>query len=234
MSASHIGLDWSDAALSACHASHGDRAPSLHQMPLFADSIRFGEPACDLVVNFVDVRETKGVEMISGRESFDPAKARIVQTARQNYVAVHPVPADDERRKAHADVKRDPRFLGQDRDRTVFLRHAQQFVEDRAHLRRLIRKMIDEFQAPAGVRLIAIGEGAPATRTPPHWRKPRRRTHRFESCRMRPAISTRPHASSARPLLMRHTLKPSTRTFFRSAPFRKTGRDEGLPRPSDR
>jgi hypothetical protein len=139
-------------------------------MPLFAHSIGFGEPSYDLLVDVVDALETKRVEMISRRESFDAAKARILQTTRQHNVAVHPVSADNEGGETHAHVKRDPGFLRQDSDRSGFLRDGQQLVEDCADGFRLAGKMRGERVATAGVRLIAIREGPSATRTTPERR----------------------------------------------------------------
>ncbi len=90
-------------------------------MALFADSVRFREPTGDLIVDLFDVFEPEGVEMISRRESFDSAKARVLETARQNYMAVHPVPPNHERRKTHPNLKGDASLLWQDDDRTVLL-----------------------------------------------------------------------------------------------------------------
>ena len=41
------------------------------KMPLFTDSIRFGKPARHFLVDFFDLLEAEGVEMISRRETFD-------------------------------------------------------------------------------------------------------------------------------------------------------------------
>jgi hypothetical protein len=142
----------------------------LKQMTLFAHSIRFGEPRGDFIIDFVDVLETKRVKVISRRESFDPAKAWALETTREDDMTVDPVSANDERGETHADVKRDPGFLRQNGDRSVFLRDGQQLVEDRADGFRLTGEMRGEGVSPAGVRLIAIRERAPATRTAPERR----------------------------------------------------------------
>ena len=80
-------------------------------MPLFADSIGFGEPPRDFVIYLLDACESKGVEMISGRKGFDPAKPRAFQTARQNDVAINPVLSNDEGGEAHANLKGDSRLF---------------------------------------------------------------------------------------------------------------------------
>ena len=67
------------------------------EMALLADQVGFGEPGGDFVIDFVHAFETKGVQMISRRESFDAAKARVLQPTRQDDVAVDPILPDDER-----------------------------------------------------------------------------------------------------------------------------------------
>ena len=110
-------------------------------MALLANSIGLGQPGGDFAVNLLHALETKRVQMISGRERLDPPKARIFQAAREHDMAVHPIPPDYKRRETHPDVKRDPRFLGQDADRAVLFRNVQQPVEDCTHLCRLAGEM---------------------------------------------------------------------------------------------
>jgi hypothetical protein len=137
------------------------------EMALLAHSIGFGEPGGDFVIDFVDPRETEGVQMISPRESFDAAETRILEATRQDHVAVHPVSPNDEGRETHPDLEGDPRFLRENLDRPVLLRDRQQFIEDGAHVRRFIVKMGSERGSPAGVRLISIRELPPAIRAAP-------------------------------------------------------------------
>jgi hypothetical protein len=59
-------------------------------MTLFTDSIRLGQPRRHFIIHFLDARESKSVEMISGRESFDAAKTRVLETPREDDVAVDP------------------------------------------------------------------------------------------------------------------------------------------------
>jgi hypothetical protein len=80
-------------------------------MPLLTDPIRFREPRRHFVIDLVDARKSKRVKMIPRRKSFDPAKARMFEAARQNHVAIHPVPANHKRCKTHSDLKGDSRFL---------------------------------------------------------------------------------------------------------------------------
>jgi hypothetical protein len=126
-------------------------------MALLADPIRFGEPISDFVIDLVYALETKGVQMISRRESFDPAEARTLQTSRQDDVAVDPIPANDERCETHADLESDPRLFREDDDRSTPLCDRQQFVEDRADALRLSCEMrCERGAAPARVGLIPI------------------------------------------------------------------------------
>jgi hypothetical protein len=81
---------------------------ALGEMALLAYSVRFGEPGGDFVIDLLDPLETKGVQMISRRESFDAAKTRVLQTSRKHNVAVDPILPDDEGSETHADLESDP------------------------------------------------------------------------------------------------------------------------------
>ena len=113
-------------------------------MALFAHPIGLGKPCSYFAVDIFDAGETKGVQMVSRRESFDPAEARILQASREDNVAVHPVFPDYERREAHADVKRDSGLLRQHRDRSIVPRDRQQPIENRAGRFRFTREMRGE------------------------------------------------------------------------------------------
>ncbi len=104
-------------------------------MALLANSIRFRQPRGNFGVDLIGVRETKGVQMIPGRKSFDAAKAFIFQSTRQHDVPVDPTLSNDERGEAHAHLKCDSRFLGKHRDGSIRLGEAAQLVEDRADVR---------------------------------------------------------------------------------------------------
>ena len=137
---------------------------SLQQMTLLAHMVGFREPRRHFAVYLLNGLKSERVEMISGRESFDAAKTRIFQAPRQNNVPVDPVSPNDERGKAHPDLESDSRFLGQDSDRSAFLRDGQQLVEDCSDGLWLAGKMRGKGGLwSAGVGLIAIGEEATAT-----------------------------------------------------------------------
>jgi hypothetical protein len=137
-------------------------------MPLFPHAIGFGEPGGDFVIDLVDVLEAEGVEMIPRRKGLEPAKAWVFQAPRKNHMAVHPVSSNDKGRKAHPNLKSDPRFLGQDNDRPVLFRDRQQFIEHGAHGFRFAGKMRSERMSTAGVGLISIRELPSAIRAAPH------------------------------------------------------------------
>jgi hypothetical protein len=139
-------------------------------MPLFAHSICLRKPRGHFVVDFVDAGETKRVKTISRRESFYATKSRILETAREDDMAVHPVPANHECGETHPDMKRDPRFLREDGERSVFVRESAQLFEDRADRFRFTGKVRRERVSPAGMRLIPIRERAAALRTTPERR----------------------------------------------------------------
>src|SRR5205809_4207090 len=182
-------------------------------MPLLADAICFREPGRHFAIDVVHRLESECVNVISWRNSFDATKTRMLESARQNHVAIHPVPPNHKSGEAHPDLKRDSRFLRENRDRPVPLRNHEQFVEDGARSLRLSDEMRRECISPAGVGLIAIRKEAAATWATPQGCQPFRRLHAF-SCLITPAMSTRPHASTACPPVIRQTLKPSILTFL--------------------
>ena len=51
------------------------------EMALLANSVGFSEPGGDFVIDLVHALEAKGVEMISRGESFDAAKAGVLQAS---------------------------------------------------------------------------------------------------------------------------------------------------------
>ena len=91
-------------------------------MPLLADAVSFLEPGGDFIVDLVRVREAEGVQMIPRRKRFDAAETRVFQATRKDHMAVHPVLSNDESRKTHPNLERDPGFLGQNGDGAVLLR----------------------------------------------------------------------------------------------------------------
>ncbi len=87
-------------------------------MPLFTDSVRLGQPGGHLIVDLGRISKPEHVDLVSRRDDVDPAEAWTLEVARQHHVAVHPMAAKGERRKAHADLKRDARLLRQHFDRS--------------------------------------------------------------------------------------------------------------------
>jgi hypothetical protein len=137
-------------------------------MALLAHSIRFGQPIRDLGIDFLDARETKGAQIISGRKSFDPAKARMLEATREHDMAVHPVSPNHESGETHSHLECDSGFLGQHCHWPVLFGEPKHRVENRADARRLPFEVGRESIAPASVRLIAISELPLAIRAPPH------------------------------------------------------------------
>ena len=131
-------------------------------MPLLADLVGLFKPGRDFVIYVIHVLEPKGVEMISRRKSLDAPETRMLEAARQDDMAVHPISANDERSETHPHLKCDPRFLGQDSDRAIFSGDRKQLVEDGAHRDRFAFEMRGQRGTAAGMRLIAIGESTAA------------------------------------------------------------------------
>src|SRR5688500_1971554 len=125
-------------------------------MALLADLVSLRQPGLNLVINLIHALEPKRVEMISRRERLDAAETRTLETPRQDDMAVYPISANDKCGETHAHVKGDPRFLGQDGDRSIPAGHRKQLVEDGAHGGWFAAEMRHQRVTAAGVRLIAI------------------------------------------------------------------------------
>ncbi|HVF72042.1 MAG TPA: hypothetical protein VM940_10595 [Chthoniobacterales bacterium] len=136
-------------------------------MPLRAYLVCFGEPTSDFVVDFLDVLDPKGVEMIARRKSFDAPESRIFQTAREDDVAVDPVSPDHKSGEAHSNMERDPRFFRQNRQRAIRFGDAQQCVENFPDRLRFTVEVGAKPGAAASVRLVTVGECPPAFRATP-------------------------------------------------------------------
>jgi hypothetical protein len=150
--------------------SRRERGASIaaRKMALLANSVRFRQPHGNFGVDLVDILETKGVQMIPGRKSFDAAKALIFQSTRQYDVTVDPALSNDESGEAHTHLKCDSRFLGKHCDGSVRLGEAAQLVEDGSDLSALSLEMGSECVSAAGVRLIPVGKLPATIRTTPH------------------------------------------------------------------
>ena len=141
------------------------------EMALLPNLVGFGEPGGDFVIDFANALETKGVQMISRRESFEAAKARVFEASRQDYVPVHPILPDNERSETHPDLKSYARLFREDDHRSTPFCDRQQFVEDRAHSLRLSGEMGREcVAASTRVGLIPIRKSPPALWAVPHFR----------------------------------------------------------------
>src|SRR5437763_7127609 len=137
-------------------------------MVLLADSISLGQPRGHFVIHFVHAFESKSMEMIPGRKSFDAAETRMLETACQDDVAIDPIPSNDKRGEAHSHLEGDTSFLQQDRDGAVQFCEVAQLVEDRADGRWLSFEMGSERITAARMRLIAICKLPFAVRASPH------------------------------------------------------------------
>ena len=143
-------------------------------MTLLPNAVGLGQPGGDFVINIINAPEPKRVEMISRRKGFDAPEARILEATREHDVPVHPISPNNERGETHAHLKGNPRFFGQDSDRTVLLRDRKQLVEDRPHARRFAAEVRGQRVAAARVRLITIGKLPAAIRAAPKPPKTRR------------------------------------------------------------
>jgi hypothetical protein len=82
-------------------------------------------------------------------------------------MAQHPGPPHRQLGEGHAHVKGDPRLLGQNRHRSELAEQGQERLVNVADERRPALEMMLQLQGPAGVRLVAVGEGAAAGGTGP-------------------------------------------------------------------
>jgi hypothetical protein len=109
------------------------------------------------------------MHMISARNGVNPAEARVLQSARENHMTVHPARARRHLRKRHPHLKGDARLFRQHLHRAAAPDRLEDGLEDRPNLRRFSAKMGGQIMPPAGMRLIAVGKIPPATRALPQW-----------------------------------------------------------------
>ena len=91
----------------------------------------------------------------------------MLEPPRQDDMAIEPIRSRCDLREGHAHLKSDPSFLRQYAYRSQFADGGNHLLEKRADLRPLALEMVREIVTPAGVRLIAIREKAPALGTSP-------------------------------------------------------------------
>ena len=85
-------------------------------------------------------------------------------------MAVEPPLSRCDLRKRHAHLKGDASFLWKDNDRPTGPDRAADRLEERPDRAILTSKVVGQIVAAAGMRLIAVGEAALASRTLPEWR----------------------------------------------------------------
>src|SRR2546423_15244033 len=106
-------------------------------MALLTNLICLGQPCGHFRVHVINALEPKGMQMISRREGFDAPEAAILNSTRENDMAVHPVPSNNERGKTHPHLKRNTCLFGEHGDWPVFLGNVLERVDNGANGPRL-------------------------------------------------------------------------------------------------
>ncbi len=141
-------------------------------MFLRTNIVRLPKPGTKFRVDIRGRRQPEVMDVITRRDRVDAPEARVLQTAREHDMAVEPLPLGRHLRERHPHLERDPRLFRQHDDGTARGGGAPHGVEQHADGGILSTEMMCETVARAGVRLVAVGEAAPARATGPertHW-----------------------------------------------------------------
>jgi len=136
------------------------RRLALVEVALLADSIGFGQPSAKLRVHITWGGKPEGVNMIAWRDGLDDAEARVLESPRQDDVAVEPIRSRCDLRKGHAHLESDASLFGKDANRAERADRGDYLVEKRSNLRPLAAEMMLQIVPGAGVRLVAVCEVA--------------------------------------------------------------------------
>lgn len=161
-------------------------------MLLIPDPVRLGDPRPKFVIDLIGRRQAKRVQMISRRKRLDAAESRMLETSREDEVAIDPLAARGQLRERHANLEGDPRLLRQHAHRTHAFNGCDERIEQRANRRILAGEVMLEIVAAAGVRLIAVREIAAALLTAPE-----RSLHSRHSATLQRATRVVKHAGAA-------------------------------------
>src|SRR5690348_10954160 len=107
---------------------------------------------------------------IARRDRFRSRESRAGDVPGQNQVTGQPLPSWHESGEAHPGVQRDPCLLRKNLDRAERLDHGERAIEGCPYdRRRPIEVPVKVAERRAGMRLIAVGECAPARAALPQW-----------------------------------------------------------------
>ena len=132
--------------------------------------IRFSKPGAEFRINLGRRFQPEVVDVIPGRNGVDAPEARVWQPAGQDDMAVEPALSRCDLCKRHPHLKGNARFLWKDSDRPTGADRAADRIKERPDRPILAAKVMSKVVAAAGMRLIAVGEAALASRTLPEWR----------------------------------------------------------------
>ena len=132
------------------------------QVLLLTDAIRLGQPCAEVRVDVAEVTNAERVNMVARRDSFDPAKPRMLQTPRQDDVTIEPLAARRNLRERHADLERDAGLLGLHAYRSELSQRHEYSIKKLSNPRFLSFKVALERVTPARMCLAPVGESASA------------------------------------------------------------------------
>jgi len=110
-------------------------------MSLLADRVSLRQPSFDLLIHLLHRGETEMMNVVPGRNGIYAAESRVLHSARQNDMTVHPSQTRSQLRERHAHLKRDARFFRQHGHRSAAPDGLEHRVKDRTDFRRLAFKM---------------------------------------------------------------------------------------------
>jgi hypothetical protein len=137
------------------------------QVLLGTDGIGFVDPGTKVRINLGRRREAEMMYMVARGDRVDPAEPGMREPAGEYDVPVEPVLTRRDLGKGHANVKRDPGLFGKDGNGPAGGNRAPNALVEGANGGVLSLEVVLEVVPTAGVGLVAVREGTPATRTGP-------------------------------------------------------------------
>src|SRR5215472_2623716 len=138
-------------------------------MLLDPDLVGLRQPRGELIVDVLGCIQPELMDDIAHRYGLDAREPGAGDVPGQNQVAGQPLASWHESSKAHPGVQRDSRLLRKDLDRAERIDHRERAIEGRPHGgRRPVEVPVKITEGRARVRLVPVGEGAPARTAFPH------------------------------------------------------------------
>ncbi len=138
-------------------------------MLLPADAVGFAQPGEHFRIHLLRRVNAEVMDVIARGERLDLCEAGIVQSSRQDYVRVQPIPFQEDIGKRHPHLKSDSRFIGNQDDRAAPPDQLHKSPVQRECQRTLALQVFANRDPRAEMKLIAVREKPLAPPALPEW-----------------------------------------------------------------